>query len=129
MQHQYEPSPGPGAYTGVYYNSAFKRKLSMPAKYQRMGQGKSRWEERDKNFSEMRRQPGPNHYLKSVRNDSILRKKKFQPGKHGVSFDTVQVRGLENTTRDESSDEEISPGPGSYNSSLPFLVNKSFNKG
>ena len=62
----------------------------MPTKYQRMGQGKSRWEERDKNFSEMRYQPGPNHYLNSVKNDNnIIRKKKFQGGKHGVSFDTV----------------------------------------
>jgi len=36
MQSQFDPTPGPGSYTGLYSNSSFI-KQPLKAKYQRMG--------------------------------------------------------------------------------------------
>ena len=64
MMHQLEPSPGPGSYNGIYTNSSFfgKKQRSLGKRHQQMGQGRSRWHERDSILDLRNHEVGPGSY-------------------------------------------------------------------
>ena len=107
MQSQFEPTPGPGSYTGMYSKSSFL-KHPVEEKFQRMGKANHRWQLRDQLLSKSGRFPGVGQYephlLKLSKNtQSFLCKQKRFP-------ESIQRRSNE---EDEEASNET-PGPGAY---------------
>ena len=113
-------APRPGQYSGVYQNSAF---VHRPSKYQRMGIGKTRWQERDLRLQKETNIAGPGAYEHNKSNSMRMFKNPSKSSFERAKRFPSQVRKSADGT------EEYSPGPGAYHGQFPLVTDDSFNKG